>query len=114
MRIPFLLEVVSRPGAYGSGDVASAYVALWTVALIARLGVAYGSTHLFKSDLASFSIQHHIPSKTYATPFVLWVLLMIVIRTIGVIARAQQIGAKIDFSELSHRRPRTILGRVRG
>ena len=91
-----------------------AYVALWTVALIARLGFAYGSTHWFRSDLASFSIQHQIPAKTYATAFVLWVLVMIVIRTIGVIVRARRAGAKIDFSELRPRRQRAVIGRVRG
>jgi hypothetical protein len=88
------------------------YVALWTMALAARLGFAYGSTHWFKSDLASFSIQH-VPGTTYATAYVVWALLMIVIRTLGVIVRAQQVGATIDFSELGHRRQRNVIGRAR-
>jgi hypothetical protein len=88
-----------------------AYVALWTVALIARLGFAFGSTHWFKSDLASFSRQHHVPSDTYATAFVLWVGLMILIRTIGVTARGVRAGAKIDFSEFRRRHER-VLGRT--
>ena len=79
------------------------YVVLWTVALVARLGFAYGSTHWFRSDLASFSRQHHVAGKTYATAFVLWVALMILIRTVGVLLRAQRVGAKIDFSELRRR-----------
>jgi hypothetical protein len=90
------------------------YVALWTVALVVRLGFAYGSTHWFKSDLASFSIQHHVPRNTYATAFVLWVALMILIRTVGVVIRSRQVGATIDFSELRHRRERSLLGHVRG
>jgi hypothetical protein len=90
------------------------YVTLWTVALVARLGFAYGSTHWFRSDLASFSVQHHVPGTAYATAFVLWVLMMIVIRTIGVLVRAHRVGAKIDFSELRRRRQRTALGRARG
>ena len=89
------------------------YVLLWTVALVARLGFAFGSTHWFKSDLASFSIQHRVPSSTYAAGFVLWVMVMILIRTIGVVFRAHQIGAKIDFSEFGRRHER-VLGRVRG
>jgi hypothetical protein len=84
------------------------YVVLWTVALVARLGFAFGSTHWFKSDLASFSIQHHVPSDTYATAFVLWVSLMILIRTIGVMVRGHQVGAKVDFSELRRRHERVL------
>lgn len=91
----------------------TSYVALWTAALIARLGFAYGSTHWFRSDLVSFSIQHHVAAQAYATAFVLWVLLMIVIRTVGVIVRAQHAGARIDFSELGQRRERRVLSRVR-
>ena len=86
------------------------YVVLWTIALVARLGFAYGSTHWFKSDLASFSIRHHVPSETYATAFVLWVALMILIRTIGVIIRGYRVGAKVDFSEFRRRHER-VLGR---
>jgi hypothetical protein len=89
------------------------YVALWTVALVARLGFAYGSTHWFKSDLASFSVQHQVPASAYATAFVLWVLVMIVIRTLGVVVRARHVGATVDFSEFARRHDR-VLGRVRG
>jgi hypothetical protein len=89
------------------------YVVLWTIALVARLGFAFGSTHWFKSDLRSFSIQHRIPSDTYATAFVLWVALMIVIRTVGVIVRGYRVGAKVDFSEFGRRRER-VLGRPSG
>lgn len=87
------------------------YVVLWTIALVARLGFAFGSTHWFRSDLASFSIQHHVPSDTYATAFVLWVSLMILIRTIGVIVRGYRVGAKVDFSEFRRRHER-VLGRT--
>jgi hypothetical protein len=89
------------------------YVVLWTVALVARLGFAFGSTHWFKSDLTSFSIQHHIPSDTYATAFVLWVSLMILIRTIGVMVRGYRVGAKVGFSEFRRRHAR-VLGRPSG
>ena len=89
------------------------YVVLWTVALIARLGFAYGSTHWFRSNLVSFSVHHRVPSGTYATAFVLWVLLMILIRTIGVVVRAHRVGARIDFSGLLRRRQRTVLDRAR-
>ena len=84
------------------------YVALWTIALLARLGFAFGSTHWFKSDLASFSIQHHVPKDTYATAFVLWVSLMILIRTVGVTVRGYHIGAKLDFSEFRRRHERAL------
>lgn len=87
------------------------YVVLWTIALVARLGFAFGSTHWFRSDLASFSIQHHIPSDTYATAFVLWVSLMILIRTIGVVVRGYGVGAKVDFSEFRRRHER-VLGKT--
>jgi hypothetical protein len=90
------------------------YVLLWTAALVARLGFAFGSTHWFKSDLASFSIQHHVPDKTYATAFVLWVLVMILIRTIGVVVRAHRIGAKIDWQEFRRRHERVTVGRAGG
>lgn len=90
------------------------YVALWTVALVARLGFAYGSTHWFRSDLVSFTRAHHIPPDTYATAFVLWVALMILIRTLGVVIRSRQVGATIDLSDLRHRRQHSLLGRLRG
>jgi amino acid permease len=86
------------------------YVVLWTVALVARLGFAFGSTHWFRSELASFSIQHRVPSHTYATAFVLWVALMILIRTVGVIVRGHRVGARVDFSEFRRRHER-VLGR---
>jgi xanthosine utilization system XapX-like protein len=85
-----------------------AYVGLWTIALLARLGFAFGSTHWFKSNLASFSVQHHVPRDTYATAFVLWVSLMILIRTIGVSVRGYRIGAKFDFSEFRRRHERVL------
>jgi hypothetical protein len=44
---------------------------------------------------------------------VLWALMMILIRTIGVLVRAQRVGAKIDFSEVLPRRRVGILGRTR-
>ena len=87
------------------------YVLLWTVALVARLGFAFGSTHWFKSDLASFSIQHRVPSSTYAAGFVLWVMVMILIRTIGVVVRARRIDAKIDWAEFRRRHHR-VVGRL--
>lgn len=109
-----MIRVEKDPASHRLVTIAGlSYVALWTVALVARLGFAYGSTHWFKSDLASFSIQHHVPATTYATAFVLWVLLMILIRTIGVVVRAQEVGARIDFSEFGRRHER-VLGRARG
>jgi hypothetical protein len=108
-----MIRVEKDPGTARLITIAGiSYVLLWTFALVARLGFAYGSTHWFKSDLASFSIRHHVPAKTYATAFVLWVLLMILIRTIGVVVRAQRVGAKIPFSGLLRRRQRTILDRA--
>jgi hypothetical protein len=44
---------------------------------------------------------------------VLFVLLMILIRTIGVIVRAPRVGAEIDFTELRRRHER-VLDRARG
>jgi hypothetical protein len=90
------------------------YVLLWTIALVARLGFAFGSTHWFKADVASFSIQHHVPSDTYAAAFVLWVMVMILIRTIGIVVRAHSIGAKIDWQELRGRHDRITVGRLGG
>jgi hypothetical protein len=82
------------------------YAALWISALAARFGFAYGSVHWFHADLVSFSIQHHVTPSTYGTALTLWVLVMIAVRTIGVIIRGLAIGAKIDFREigLRHRR----------
>jgi hypothetical protein len=40
-------------------------------------------------------------------------MLMILIRTVGVVIRAHQVGAKIDFSELRQRHQRPLLGRAR-
>jgi hypothetical protein len=78
----------------------SAYALLWISALAARFGFAYGSLHWFHGYLVAFSIQHHVPAATYGTAFVLWVLVMIAVRTIGVTARGLTIGAKVDFREL--------------
>ncbi|MBF9070686.1 hypothetical protein [Streptacidiphilus fuscans] len=76
------------------------YAALWTAALVLRLGFAYGSTHWFTHDLAQFSIQNHVPGATYGTAFVLMVLAMITVRTVGVVVRGRSAGASIDFSGL--------------
>lgn len=56
--------------------------------------------------MASFSIQHHVPGDTYVAAFVLWVMVMILIRTIRIAVRAHRIGAKIDWQELRHRHER--------
>jgi hypothetical protein len=77
-----------------------AYAAIWTLALVLRLGFAYGSTHWFTGQIASFSAAHHVPSATYGTAFVIMVLAMIVVRTIGVVARGRAAGATISFSGL--------------
>jgi hypothetical protein len=67
-----MIRVEKDPTTGGLVTIAGlSYVVLWTIALVARLGFAFGSTHWFKSDLASFSAQHHVPSDTYATAFVL-------------------------------------------
>jgi len=76
------------------------YAAVWTLALALRLGFAYGSTHWFTSQIASFSAAHHVPSAAYGTAFVIMVLTMITVRTIGVIARGRAAGATISFQDL--------------
>jgi hypothetical protein len=72
------------------------YAAVWTVALAARMLFAYGSTHWFHAALVQFSVTNHIAPATYGTFFVLMVLTMITIRTIGVIARARSEGADLQ------------------
>lgn len=72
------------------------YAAVWTLALIMRLGFAYGSTHWFARQIADFSIAHHVPSTTYGTAFVLMVLAMIIVRTAGVLLRARGVQAAIE------------------
>lgn len=37
-----------------------------------------------------------------------WVMLMILIRTIGVVVPAQRVGAKIDFTKLRRRHERVL------
>jgi hypothetical protein len=76
------------------------YAAVWTLALALRLGFAYGSTHWFTHEIASFSIAHHVPSATYGTAFVIMVLTMIVVRTVGVVLRGRAAGASISLGDL--------------
>jgi len=76
------------------------YAALWTVAMVLRLGFAYGSTHWFPHALATFSIQHRVPVAAYGTAFVLMVLAMIIVRTAGVLVRARRAGATVDLGAL--------------
>ena len=76
------------------------YAAIWTLALALRLGFAYGSTHWFTRQIAGFSAAHHVPSATYGTAFVIMVLTMIIVRTIGVVLRGRAAGASISFSDL--------------
>ena len=76
------------------------YAAVWTLALVLRLGFAYGSTHWFSRQIASFSAAHHVPPATYGTAFVIMVLTMIIVRTIGVILRGRGAGASISFADL--------------
>ena len=75
------------------------YAAVWTIALVARMGFAYGSTHWFHAPLAQFSVTNHVAAATYATFFVLMVLTMIIVRTISVIHRAHQQGADLAVAE---------------
>jgi hypothetical protein len=76
------------------------YAAVWTLALALRLGFAYGSAHWFTRQIASFSTAHHVPSATYGTAFVLMVLTMIIVRTIGVVLRGRAAGATVSFGGL--------------
>ena len=76
------------------------YAAVWTLALALRLGFAYGSTHWFTRQVAGFSTAHHVPSATYGTAFVIMVLTMIIVRTIGVVLRGRAAGATISFRDL--------------
>lgn len=76
------------------------YAALWTLAMALRMGFAYGSTHWFGHDLATFSIEHQVPYATYGTAFVLMVLAMILVRTVGVLVRARRAGATVDVGRL--------------
>jgi hypothetical protein len=75
------------------------YAAIWILALLLRLGFAYGSTHWFTRSLASFSVAHRVPSATYGTAFVIMVLTMIVVRTAAVILRGRAAGATISFKD---------------
>lgn len=72
------------------------YAAVWTLALVMRLGFAFGSTHWFSHQIASFSLADHVPSATYGTAFVLMVLAMIIVRTAGVLLRARSVQATIE------------------
>jgi hypothetical protein len=76
------------------------YAVLWTIAMVLRLGFAYGSTHWFTRTLGIFSLQHHVPPATYGTAFVLMVLAMITVRTAGVFLRARACGAAIELGTL--------------
>jgi hypothetical protein len=76
------------------------YAAVWTLALVLRLGFAYGSAHWFTRQIASFSAAHHVPTVTYGTAFVIMVLTMITVRTIAVIIRGRAAGATISFQDL--------------
>ncbi|MBO8187266.1 hypothetical protein [Streptomyces spirodelae] len=76
------------------------YAALWTAAMVLRLGFAYGSTHWFGHALATFSTRHQVPAATYGTAFVLMVLAMITVRTVGVLVRARLAGATVDLGAL--------------
>ncbi|MGW7576689.1 hypothetical protein [Streptomyces sp. NPDC054765] len=76
------------------------YAALWTLAMVLRLGFAYGSTHWFTHALATFSLQHHVAGAAYGTAFVLMVLAMIMVRTAGVLLRARAVGARVNFGSL--------------
>jgi len=80
------------------------YAVVWTLALVLRLGFAYGSAHWFTGSLASFSAANHVPAATYGTTFVIMVLTMIIVRTIAVILRGHAAGASISFKELRLRR----------
>jgi hypothetical protein len=76
------------------------YVAVLGVAFGARLAFAYGSTHWFEGSITSFSVAHHVPAAAYGSALTLMVLAMIAVRTVVVVARAYQVGAPVDFSEL--------------
>jgi hypothetical protein len=95
-----LIKVRSGPADKRLVTIGWPYAAVWTVALALRLGFTYGSTHWFTSELASFSLQHHVPGATYGTAFVLMVLAMIIVHTAGVVLRGRAAGASIDVSDL--------------
>jgi hypothetical protein len=76
------------------------YALTWLIALVLRLGFAYGSTHWFSSQLASFSVAHHVTGTAYAAAFVLMVLTMISVRTAGVVYRSHTAHAQIPTGNL--------------
>jgi hypothetical protein len=95
-----LVRVEKDPGTGRAVTTAGwPYAAVWTVALVARMLFAYGSTHWFQSALAQFSIANHVAAATYGSAFVLMVLTMIVIRTAAVIVRAHKQGADLRVSD---------------
>jgi hypothetical protein len=79
------------------------YAAVWTVALVARMAFAYGSTHWFAGPLAAFSIANHVPGTAYAAAFVLMVLTMVAVRAAAVAIRAHTAGAVIDWNQLTQK-----------
>ena len=81
------------------------YAAVWTLALALRLGFAYGSTHWFTRQIASFSAAHHVPPASYGTAFVIMVLTMIIVRTIGVILRGPGRRSQHQLPGLADRPP---------
>jgi hypothetical protein len=95
-----LIKVRRDPDGRAATVAGWPYALLWTVALAMRLGFAYGSTHMFKGQITSFSIAHHVPADTYGTAFVLMVLTMITVRTAGVYLRAKNAGASIETGNL--------------
>ena len=76
------------------------YAVVWTLALALRLGFAFGSTHWFAHQIATFSMAHHVPATTYGTAFVLMVLTMILVRTAGVLLRARSVQASIELGNV--------------
>lgn len=76
------------------------YAALWSLAMALRMGFAYGATHWFPHALGTFSADHHVPADTYGTAFVLMVLAMILVRTVGILIRARRAGATLNVHSL--------------
>jgi hypothetical protein len=65
------------------------YAAIWIIVTLARLGFAYGSQHIFPTDLGHFLAAHQLGATALTNAFIFLAIAMDLARSLGLWTRAR-------------------------
>ena len=82
---------VSRAGA--------PYAVFWILVIGARAAFSYGSAHWFTAQIVSWSIAHQVSEAAIVDGLIFMAIVMVLVRTIGLGARAASLPAEIPVRQ---------------